>query len=270
MNNLREILSNYEFNDDVYCIKNFNKSQYTELNLRKKVAQKKYNNYFDKISLHHSIQIMDNELIKFLKKVPKNSNILDIGSGWCWIWRNIHKYRPDVRIFALDILFENFEVSKKILSKEAKKQVVFICENILNSKLPNNFFEAIWSVQTFQHIPEIKESFERTSKLLKNNGLFKHYNLHYNVFHKLKNLNKDKKKIWINHLFYLNRDISYQKKLLENIFKTKVTIEYSEFLYYPKINFFKIDLINKIQKALVGQNKILSMFARQVSFEIKK
>ena len=83
--------------------------------------------------------------------------------------------------------------------------------------------------------------------------MFKHYNLNYNVFHKLKNLNKDKKKIWINDLFYLNRDISYQKKLLENIFKTKVKIEYSELLYYPKINFFKFDLINKIQKALVGQ-----------------
>ena len=62
-----------------------NKSQDIELNLRKKVAQKKYDNYFDKISLHHSIQIMDNEIIKFLNKVPKNSNILDIGSGWCWI-----------------------------------------------------------------------------------------------------------------------------------------------------------------------------------------
>ena len=105
MNNLRKILSNYEFNNDVYCIKTLNKSQDIELNLRKKVAQKKYDNYFDKISLHHSIQIMDNEIIKFLNKVPKNSNILDIGSGWCWIWRNIYKYRPDVRIFALDILF---------------------------------------------------------------------------------------------------------------------------------------------------------------------
>ena len=270
MTSYRKILSKYEFIDDVYCIKTHNRSQETELNLRKIVAQKKYENYYNKISQHHSIEIMDKEIIKFLDKVPKDSKILDIGSGWCWIWRKIHKFRPDIKIFALDILFENFEISKRILPKEAKKQIIFVCENILYTKLQDNFFDAIWSVQTFQHIPEIEQTFIRTFKLLKKSGIFINYNLNYNIFHKLKFLNKNNKKIWIENLFYLNRDINYQKKLIENIFKRNAKIEYSEFLYYPKLKLNNFDLVHKIQSKLVGKNKFLSLFSRQASIEIEK
>jgi len=270
MNNNTEFLSNYKLINDIYCRETQYKSQEVELNLRKKVAQKKYNNYFDKISEHHSIQVMDNEIIKFLKKLPIGAKILDIGCGWCWIWRKINKLRPDVKIFALDILFENFEISKNILPKDTKNQIIFICENIIDTNLPENYFHAIWSVQTFQHIPEIEKSFTKAFRLLKKDGLFKNYNLNYNLFHNLKYFNNHKKKIWINNLFYLNRDINYQKKLLENIFSSKSEIEFSELLFYPKLNIFKFNLINIIDKFLVGKNKFLSLFARQVSFELKK
>ena len=60
---------------------------------------------------------MDAEIIKFTKQLKSNSIVLDLGCGWCWHWRNIHKIRPDITIVAIDFIRENFQHAKKILSK---------------------------------------------------------------------------------------------------------------------------------------------------------
>ena len=63
--------------------------QKKEFLLRKKIAKKNYDNFFKEISLHHSFNVMDREVKKFIKLLPKNSIICDIGGSWGWHWRNI-------------------------------------------------------------------------------------------------------------------------------------------------------------------------------------
>ena len=79
---IKFILKNYNKDSQGIFIGNFRvKSQFNEFVLRKKVASKNYGNYFNEISNHHSIEVMDNEVKIFLKKQKKNSIILDVGCG---------------------------------------------------------------------------------------------------------------------------------------------------------------------------------------------
>ena len=59
-------------------------SQEKEFKNRRKVAKSYYQNFYNHISDHHSIQVMDFEIANLLKKIPKNSIICDIGGCWGW------------------------------------------------------------------------------------------------------------------------------------------------------------------------------------------
>ena len=62
------LLRKYEYDKEskVYK-KNINSlHQNKEFIIRKKVAKKKYQNYLKEISLHHSINVMDKEVKKFI------------------------------------------------------------------------------------------------------------------------------------------------------------------------------------------------------------
>ena len=266
---IKEILTNYELRDEIYVSKNKkNNDQSTEMNLRTQIANYKYDNIFEKINQHHSINVMQQEVKKFLKKIKDNGKILDIGSGWCWHWKDIHMLRPDIKIFAVDMLFDNFNIAKKIVSQESKKQIIFFNENILETQLPRDFFDAVWSVQTLQHIPKIDLAIQKIFSLMKYDAILKYYNLNYNIIHILKN---SPKKAWINNLYYLNRDIKEQKKILKKIFLKYPKLEYSELLFFPQINFLnKLNFLSNLDINLVGTFPLKSLLARQISFVIQK
>jgi len=123
---------NYTYKNGIY-IKNFNlKQQNKEFIMRTDIANKNYKNYLAEISKYHSIEVMDAEIIKFTKQLKSNSIVLDLGCGWCWHWRNIHKIRPDITIVAIDFIRENFQHAKKILSKSSLRQFYFINDDINN------------------------------------------------------------------------------------------------------------------------------------------
>ncbi len=89
--------------------------QKKEFILRKKIAKKRYEDFFLENALHHSINVMDREVKKFLKLLPKNSIICDIGSSWGWHWRNIDEDQPDIKVIIIDFIFENLLIAKKFL-----------------------------------------------------------------------------------------------------------------------------------------------------------
>ena len=259
----------YIFKNGIYFRKFKLKNQDIEFKMRKDIANKNYKNYFNEISKYHSIEVMDHEIIKFTNQLKKNSIILDLGCGWCWHWRDIHKIRPDITIVAIDFIKENFEHAKKILSKKSLKQFYFIHDDIHNINFNNNIFDSIWTVQVFQHIPNLTKVLKEAHRVLKVGGSLFNYHLNNSIFVSLKNLffiNKNIKKY-----YYLNRNLNLN--LFSKIFERKAQVEYNEILFHPELKLFlgkKNSFLSKIDSQLSGPGLLKSYFARQVLVKIIK
>lgn len=270
---LNKILKNYNLVNNIYQ-KEFNFSnQKIEFEMRSNLSKKFYNNYLLEISRHHSIEVMDLFLRNFLKNIRENGNILDIGCGWCWLWKDISNYRPDIKIYALDFVIENFHHAKNILSQKDLQQIYLINDNFEEFIDEENLFDGIWSSQTFQHIGNFDNNFKKVSDLLIENGKFYNFNLNFSIFNKLASLkNKEsKKETTIDNLYYLNRNIIFQEQILKKYFK-KTQLNYCEYLFHPELKMFfgkKNSIIGKIDSYLVGKN-YLKKFARQVLMDSSK
>jgi ubiquinone/menaquinone biosynthesis C-methylase UbiE len=270
--NFKLYLGNYTKNrDGIYIAKFEIAKQITEYNLRKKIASIYYKNYFLEISKYHSIPVMINEVSYFLKNLKKNSIILDIGCGWCWHWKQISILRPDVTIFALDFVKENFLHAKNILSKDDLKQIIFVNSDIHNVKLPSDIFDAVWTVQSFQHIPKPQKALKEVHRVMKQNAEIYYYTLNNSIFVKLKNIFNTNNHI--NNYYYLERDNKISFKNIKKIFNNEIQIKYSEIIFHPEIKFFfgkKKSLFGKLDSYLTGNGFLKSYFARQVLFITKK
>ena len=270
---IKFILKNYTKDSQGIYQSNFKvKSQLSEFILRKKIASKFYDNYFNEISKYHSIEVMDREVEIFLKKIKKNSIILDVGCGWCWHWRKLNKFRPDIKVIALDFIKENFKHAKNILGKKNLNQIYFVHDDFSTNKFILNSFDAIWSCQTFQHMNGLNLKFKIVYNLLKKSSFFYNFNLNYSLFNYLKNFLNIKKQQKIKKFYLLNRDVCYQLKILSKIFKSNYKLKYNEILFHPEIHLFfgkKNSLISKLDSRLSGFS-IFKHFARQVLITIKK
>ena len=56
---------------------------------------------------------------------------------------------------------------QKILSNETKKQIYFVNDDMHNLNFKDNTFDAIWSVQVFQHIEKINQVLKESYRVLK-------------------------------------------------------------------------------------------------------
>jgi ubiquinone/menaquinone biosynthesis C-methylase UbiE len=274
---LHLLLKKYQYNKSK---KIFGKNQESlfqkkEFILRKKIAKKKYENFFKEIALHHSINVMDREVEKFLKLLPKNSIVCDIGGSWGWHWRNIDKDRPDIKVIIVDFIFENLLIAKKILENKINKQIFLINDDCCKFNIKNNLFNAVWSVQTLQHIPNYVYVYKKIYNQLKPSGYFYNCNLNINYMINLIYWILNKKYLikGFNNNYYLEKSNNVQKKYLEAIFKNKVTTIYSELLFHPDLKLFtgsKNNFIGKIDSLLSGNSIVKKIFARQETFLIKK
>jgi len=177
---LKKIYS-YNKNDCIYGnVELSSISQKKEFINRKNIAKKYSKDFYSHISEHHSIQVMDIEIINLLKKVPKNSIICDIGGCWGWHWRNIAIQRPDIKIIIVDFIYENLLIAKKILKKKINKQIYLVNDDCTSLKFKKKTFDAVWTVQTLQHVPEFSSAIKMIYKILKKKGLFYNYNLNIN------------------------------------------------------------------------------------------
>jgi len=142
--------------------------QANEKLLREDVVSKVYNNYLTEISKHHSVPVMDHEIRKFLNVVPVNGVILDVGGCWGWHWRSLKKLRPDVRVVICDLIRENLLYAQSILNNLIiDKQIFLVHGNAISLDFNNNTFDAVWSIQTTQHIPDIRQAFREIYRVLK-------------------------------------------------------------------------------------------------------
>ena len=195
--------------------------QETEKNLRENVASKKYSNYLDTLSKHHSIPVMDAEVERFLKGIPKNGWILDIGGCWGWHWRRINDTRPDITVFILDFVRKNLFHAKVILGNCLNNNIFLVHGDGTSLKFEENTFDGWWSVQTLQHIPNFKKAVSEAWRVLKPQGLFANYSLNNHALIKLIYLTMGKHyhiKGNIPGEFYLERASQQQLEQIEEIF----------------------------------------------------
>ena len=130
------------------------------------------------VSRHHSVEVMDHEVLAFLDKIPPQARILDIGGCWGWHWRKIDQVSHGPRIFLLDFVPENFRHARTILSHAFQREVVALGGDAESLPFASETFDAVWTVQTFQHIRDFALACREAWRVLKPGGKFINYSLH--------------------------------------------------------------------------------------------
>lgn len=141
--------------------------------------------------------------------------------------------------------------------------------------IKKNFFDAFWSIQTLQHIPNYIEIYKKMYNQMIKGGYFYNRNLNTNLIIKFfyKIFNKNYIVSGYTKNYFIERSNNIQKKYLEKIFKNKATIIYSEVLFHPDIKIYtrsKNNFFGKINSLLSGSFILKKIFARQEAFLVKK
>ncbi len=255
----------------------FSSEQTLEKNIRESVSEINNLDYLSKISMSHSIPVMDKEVQIFLEDLPENALIIDLGGCWGWHWRHLDLLRPDVEVLIIDFVKSNLNHAKVILKPLLGKQVYLMHADA--TFLPfgvggeNNFkFDAIWSVQVFQHIPNYEKACLEAHRVLKIGGKFISYSLHItpvNLFiYRLIGKKYFIKGIF-NDQFYLERANDKQRDIVKRIFGN-VNDRFTECLFHPdlKIRFTgkENNIIGLIDSYFSNFKFIGKYIARQRSF----
>jgi ubiquinone/menaquinone biosynthesis C-methylase UbiE len=255
--------------------------QRIEIELRERVADKIYDNYLSAISHSHSIPVMDYEIEKFLKTIPQDGLILDIGGCWGWHWRRLAITRPDVNVIIIDFIRSNLVHAKNVLIDLVGNQVALMHADAttLPFKTDVDFsgFDGIWTVQTFQHIPDFKKAISEAHRVLKRKAVFANYSInsqpHIRMLYRL--FGKDYiSKGLVDQMYWLARASKEQKKIVEEIFSGIVTERWSEILYSPELHCRaagrESSKLGKLDAVMSNNFGFLGWLARQNSFHIKK
>ena len=275
-NRVKALLNNLKLGEDGIWSSNLPQSeQVDECKLREEVAAKPTENYINEIAQHHSIPVMDYEVTRFLDSVKDNALILDGGGWWGWHWRKLREQKPAARVIIVDFIRSNLRHAQKMLGSLEGSQVVLVHADATALPFEDDAFDAFWTVQTFQHIPNFKLACAEAERVLKTGGIFVNYSLHitpiirmlYKVFGKPYHIEGS-----LEGLFYLERASNRQRDIVSSIFCAEVKDRYTEIFFHPnlKLTFAagENNLIGNIDAFLGGG--IGSWFARQRSFEVIK
>jgi len=270
--------------DGIYeCLSDISLSadQCIEIELRERVASKTYDNYLSAISHSHSVPVMDSEVDNFLKKIPQDGLILDIGGCWGWHWRRLAETRPDVSVIIIDFVRSNLVHAKNVLIDLVGNQVALMHADAtaLPFKIDENFsgVDGLWTVQTFQHIPDFSKAISEAHRVLKRKGVFTNYSInnqpHIRMLYRI--FGRDYiSKGWVDKMYWLARASKEQKKVIEDTFGDIVTERCSEILYSPELHFRAAGKegsnLGKLDAMMSNNFGFLGWLARQHSFHVKK
>ncbi len=263
--------------DGIYGYDFINVEQDMEISLRKQVAKRDIKDYLKEIPKYHSIPVMDYEVRRYIKSIPKNGIIIDVGGCWGWHWRKLKDERPDIKVIILDFIRENLHHAKTLLRDSINRQIFLVHGDATDLKFPDETFDGYWSVQTLQHIPNIEKALNEGFRVLKRGGLFATYSLNDGwVIRTFYNMLGRKYIIegCVDGSFWLSRASKKQMRLIEHVFKTTVTERWSEVLFKPELRITfpgqEKSLLGKIDSYLSNNMGIFSSIARQHSFHCVK
>ena len=249
-----------------------------EILFRTNVAKKLKGNFLKNISKSHSIPVMDAEISRFLKCIPLNGIILDVGGCWGWHWRNVHTVRPDLSVVILDFVRPNLVHAKTLLGDLINKNICLVHGDATNLQFKSELFDGIWTVQCLQHIENFESAISESCRVMKPEALFVNYSL--NIQPQVKFLKELLRKQYVTdgHMMdgklWLSRASAKQKLHLEKIFQNIVDERWSEYLFSPAlgINFLGKEnhRLGRLDAKFTNNNGFMRWFARQHSFHVIK
>jgi ubiquinone/menaquinone biosynthesis C-methylase UbiE len=154
------------FEGDIFGNPALSEGQAIEIKLRESVAGEIYEDYLLEVSRHHSVPVMDAEVLRFLEKIPHGGLVCDVGGCWGWHWRNIANIRPDVNIVIVDFIRPNLLHARTLLANLIGNNVYLVHGDATNLEFKDSVFDGFWTVQTFQHIPNLVGAVKEAHRVL--------------------------------------------------------------------------------------------------------
>lgn len=268
------ILGLHQDSDGIYGQAPENLAQKSEVQFRESIVRLSNNaDTLMEVGHHHSIQVMDREVRRFIRQMPLNARIVDVGGCWGWHWRNISWSRPDIQVFIVDFVRSNLLRAKAVLKPHIGNSVFLIHGDAMALEFSTDSFDGYWSVQTLQHIPNINKVLAEARRVLRVGGQFANYSL--NVQPIIRALSQITGKQYVtegqfgDHLF-LRRATKVDVDIISRCFNAPVSRRYSEFLFQPNFRTLftgrEHSIIGKFDSLLSTSNSLLGSFARQQSF----
>jgi len=268
--------------DGIYAVPQteFTVEQTQERHLREQVAGQQYDEYFTPIARSHSIPVMDYEIDRFLAQMPQGALILDIGGCWGWHWRRLATTRPDIGVLVVDFVRANLGHARKLLGPLVGTQVALMHADAMALPFPaagmNLGFDGVWTVQTFQHIPDFARACGEASRVLRSGGRFTNHSLHITPFNRMlyrllgQPYHCDGMK---NNQFHLTRANNKQRQILADFFPEGKD-RYTECLFHPDLKCHwtgnRKNLIGTLDARLGELPWLGRWIARQRGFEGRK
>lgn len=250
--------------------------QADEIRERETVAAREYPDLLREIGRHHSIPVMDRELRRFLRGVPVNGLVIDVGGGWGWHWRRLAHIRPDIAIVVVDFVRANLKLAARMLDRLVQSQVFLVHGDATALPFPASAFDAYWSVQTLQLIPDFEQAVNEAKRVLRPEGRFACYSVNharlveavYRVMGKPYHVTGKRP-----GSFYLARATADHARIVSRVFGAPAVSRYTEVLFHPDLRLSTGaagSRVGAIDAYLSSNLPLLSWAARQRSFHSRK
>jgi ubiquinone/menaquinone biosynthesis C-methylase UbiE len=250
--------------------------QADEIRDRERVARQTYTDVLFEIGRHHSIPVMDQEIRRFLRGVPADGVVADIGGGWGWHWRHLDAERPDVCVVVVDFVRENLRQAARLLGPKVNRQLFLVHGDATALPCPSSVFDGYWSVQTLQHVPDFERALREAHRVLRSDGQFACYSLNreklielvYRLLGKSYHVRGKRP-----GSFYLARGSAEEARTVSRVFGSSVTTRYTEVLFHPDLRLHTGAASSRVGRAdayLSSGTPMFASVARQRSCHTRK
>ena len=132
----------------------------------RKIVESGYDRIFNQYDSYYGISMNRRELADFIRLLPKDSKVLDIGCG---------SGRVSKFLFDHELKVVGIDISRNML-KLAKQKVpdaVFQRKDMRDLDFPKEFFDGVLALYSIIHLPRKYhfEIFKKINRLLKQNGI---------------------------------------------------------------------------------------------------
>jgi hypothetical protein len=103
----------------------------------------------DAVAEHHSVPVMRRRATEFAARFTDGDWLLDVGIGWGWHWAGLANR---ARVIGIDMSIGNLQLARHVLAETDR--VVLVCADAAALPVRRDSIAGVWSVQTFQHMPD--------------------------------------------------------------------------------------------------------------------
>lgn len=102
-----------------------------------------------------------------------DEKVLDAGCGDGYYLKLLHELYPNLELYGIDIDKKALSVAQINLENELKAQKITIFERSINeTEFKDNFFDAVFSTEVLEHVPDDLGAIKEVKRILKNNGKY--------------------------------------------------------------------------------------------------